>query len=261
MSREMESQGRQKLFASPGWGERMRLARRRAHLTLDEVGKALGITGGAVSRWESESSYPSRKNYEAFAQLVDVDVSWLQFAVSAKREAEGGRRIPLRSPWAPDQNLGATIEARLPCSPSAFAIEALGGTQVGWNYYQIGDIMVIDPEISPTPGDMVLQVATNGDPSLGIYWPSNSFNVMAGQFLQALKSKFGKLPPSEVNHKVLDTVEEFSRLLPRRASDRADPSSYEAETGQRILGVVVEHTRRRYGRDFNRSNIEPRTQG
>lgn len=252
------AQARQdKLWPITGWGERMHLARMRAGLTLDEVGKALGITGGAVSRWESENSYPSRKNLEEFARLVDVDASWLQFALSV-RQVHDRRRVPMRNPWALEQGdiPVAAIECQYPCSPTAFAIEAFAEA-VG--SIRAGDILVIDPEVKPEYGDLVLVMAEQG-PAIRIYWPQDAFGEMAKRFLDAVQSKLPKdtkerLRTLEIERIIL----KFRAEIPVSVKDSNVVATYEAVNAVRVVGVVIQHTRPRYSKIIHRE-VKPDTQ-
>ena len=54
----------------PTMGDRLRFARESAELPLEAVGEALGITGSAVSQWETGKTCPSRKSLVQFAELV-----------------------------------------------------------------------------------------------------------------------------------------------------------------------------------------------
>lgn len=105
------SGGNGKLFFADEFGQRLRSARKRAALTLGEVASVLGVSEAAVSRWESESNYPSRRNAEAFGRLVGADPTWLltgihppsntgdaaltpkRFYLICERRVDGGLRI------------------------------------------------------------------------------------------------------------------------------------------------------------------------
>ena len=63
----------------PVMGDRLRFARESADLSLEGVGEALGISGSAVSQWETGRTYPSRKSLLQFAELTGFGAMWLEF--------------------------------------------------------------------------------------------------------------------------------------------------------------------------------------
>ena len=242
----------EKLWSTEGFGERMHLARKRAGLTLDDVGKALGITGGAVSLWESNQNFPSRQRLEEFAKLTGVEASWLQFGVTASRFGpDKAQRVPIRNPWAlgnetASQDSPFTIEVRSPCSPSAFAIEIFDGLAPA--EYKVGDIIVIDPEAEPVFGDVVL-VGEKGAPRLKYYWPKNSFSVLAAQFYKAVRTRLAEkdIKPHLLAYELERIIQEHEQLIPLKGAFSAysEGQINRATSGTRGLGVAVEHTRQR----------------
>lgn len=57
--------------------QRLRAAREAADLTLDAVGKAVGVTAQAVYRWEKGSSLPSSDRIVRLARVLDVTPDYL----------------------------------------------------------------------------------------------------------------------------------------------------------------------------------------
>jgi len=243
----------EKLWSTEGFGERMHLARKRAGLTLDDVGKALGITGGAVSLWESNQHFPSRQRLEEFAKLTGVEATWLQFGVTTSRFGPGkAQRVPILNPWAlgnetASQDSPFTIEVRSPCSPSAFAIEIFDGLAMA--EYKVGDIIVIDPEAEPVFGDVVLEMGEKGAPKLKYYWPKNSFSVLAAQFYKAVRARLAEkdIKPNLLGFELERIIEEHEKLVPLKGAFSAYSEGQIGQftSGTRGLGVAVEHTRQR----------------
>lgn len=58
-------------------GERIRVARARAKLTLKDVGEECGVTAQAVKKWEDGASMPSSSNFIKLCGLLDVSSEWL----------------------------------------------------------------------------------------------------------------------------------------------------------------------------------------
>ena len=58
-------------------GARLRDLRRRRGLTLDQVGRSLGVTRACVCQWETGKSYPQRKFIPELARSLDTSVAYL----------------------------------------------------------------------------------------------------------------------------------------------------------------------------------------
>ena len=60
-----------------GIGERIREARKAKGLTLEELGKQVGVSHASVSRWESDERTPRIEHLFRLSVLLDVDVNYL----------------------------------------------------------------------------------------------------------------------------------------------------------------------------------------
>ena len=58
-------------------GARLRELRRRRGLTLDEVGRNIGVTRACVCQWESGKSYPQRKFIPELARTLETSAAYL----------------------------------------------------------------------------------------------------------------------------------------------------------------------------------------
>ena len=170
-------------------GDRLRFARESAALSLEGVGEALGITRSAVSQWETGKTYPSRKSLVQFAELTSFAVVWLESgSVSVRTRDESiwshnSATVPLIAPSqaAGEGDLraflgelylrfstalasGAThkgaadlpdmVTTRFPCSMTGgYALEVFDRRNA--TEYEVGDIVILDAEVEPEPGDMV----------------------------------------------------------------------------------------------------------
>ena len=81
--RDGDSVHEQLLQDSITLGTRLRDLRRRRGLTLDEVGRSLGVTRACVCQWESGKSYPQRKFIPELARSLDTSVAYLVAGDSA----------------------------------------------------------------------------------------------------------------------------------------------------------------------------------
>jgi transcriptional regulator with XRE-family HTH domain len=196
----------------PTMGDRLRFARESAELSLEAVGEALGITGSAVSQWETGKTYPSRKSLVQFAELTSFAGVWLESgSVSMRTRDESiwshnSAMAPLITPsQAADEgdlraflgelylkfsramasganhNKAATdrphiVNTMFPCSMTGgFALEIFDRRNA--TDYEIGDIVVLDAEVEPVPGDMVF-AAVEKRPVFAKYLPRGQHIVL-----------------------------------------------------------------------------------
>lgn len=60
-----------------GYGNRIKAAREAAHMTQEELGHKVGMTGVAIMRYEKEQREPSLQVIEDLASVLDVSISYL----------------------------------------------------------------------------------------------------------------------------------------------------------------------------------------
>lgn len=61
-------------------GERLRVARARARMTLRAVGDAVGVTPQAVKKYEDDEAMPRSSVFIALCKTLDVSADWLMDA-------------------------------------------------------------------------------------------------------------------------------------------------------------------------------------
>lgn len=59
------------------FGERLRVARARARMSLRAVGEQVGVTGQAVKKYEDDVAMPSSKVLLNLCECLDVSMEWL----------------------------------------------------------------------------------------------------------------------------------------------------------------------------------------
>lgn len=69
--------------------ERIAIRRKAVGLSQSQLGKAVGVTGSAVSQWERGLDSPRPDKLERLARALEVDVGWL---LTGQNGAPLGRR-------------------------------------------------------------------------------------------------------------------------------------------------------------------------
>lgn len=163
-------------------------ARRRAQkMSQDELARRIGITRVSISKWESGLNQPKGRYLNDLAAALGVTVEWLLTGEGSASEASGepripgyhnvepavifqGKRIPILSyvqagNWremceqatAFDGNV-EYVSAGGEIGPYGFGLWLRGDSMVP--LFKEGDLIIVDPDESPQPGDYV--VAKNG---------------------------------------------------------------------------------------------------
>jgi SOS-response transcriptional repressor LexA len=206
-------------------GTRLRTLRKQRKLTQGQLGKALGVSDVTVGYWERDLNVPGGKSLTKLAQYLGVSEGFLLYG--QEDDANVGpapvtaQQIPIISyvqagAWSPEcdaRNLDGTVDYILTSefhSYSTFALKVKGKSMEP--DFVEGDVIIVDPELHPGPGDYV--VAKNGSD----------------------EATFKKYRARGVS----DTGEEIFELIPLN-EDYAVRNS--AKEKIRIVGVVVEHRR------------------
>ncbi|AUU85065.1 LexA family protein [Leclercia sp. LSNIH1] len=206
-------------------GTRLKELRKQRKLTQGQLGKALGVSDVTIGYWERDLNVPGGKSLTKLAQYLGVTEGFLLYG--REDEANVGpapvaaQQIPIISyvqagAWSPEcdaRNLDGTVEYILTSefhSYSTFALKVKGKSMEP--DFVEGDVIIIDPELRPGPGDFV--VAKNGGD-------------------EATFKKYRARGISE-------TGEEIFELVPLN-EDYAIRNS--AKEKIHVVGVVVEHRR------------------
>lgn len=157
--------------------ERIKELRKRHGLTQRKLGELIGATGPSVSQWESGDVSPSADYLVALAKVFGVSAHWLSTGKGSPELSNvepavipQGRRIPILSyvqagQWremceqatAFDGNV-EYVNASVDIGPCGFGLWLRGDSMTP--LFNEGDLVIIDPDEAPRPGDYV--VATNG---------------------------------------------------------------------------------------------------
>ena len=206
-------------------GTRLRTLRKQRKLTQGQLGKALGVSDVSVGYWERDLNVPGGKSLTRLANYLGVTESFLLYG--QEDDANVGpapviaRQIPIISyvqagAWSPEcdaRNLDGTVEYVLTTelhSYSTFALKVKGKSMEP--EFVEGDVIIVDPELRPGPGDYV--VAKNGSD----------------------EATFKKYRARGIS----DNGEEIFELIPLNEDYAVRNSAKEKIS---IIGVVVEHRR------------------
>ena len=207
-------------------GDRLRFARESAELSLEGVGEALGITGSAVSQWETGKT-PFKEVAASVRRAHGFRCYWLEFGAGDAQARDKklwlySNMVPLITPsQAADANdirtflagfhkelqLGPlhtlsadfppVITSRFPCSiAGGFALEIFDRRNA--TEYEIGDIIILDADEEPVPGDMVFAaIDVEKRPVFAKYLPRGRHTI-----LKPLNSDWGGEVMGPVTSKV-----------------------------------------------------------
>lgn len=202
---------------------------KRTELGLSQarLAKAIGVSSVTVSKWESGLNHPKGGHLLALAKTLNVTPEWLTTG-RGTATASNVQSVPIGSALVP---VLSYVQAG--CWKEDCAVSALdGGTEyVSTNFtdtqslfalrikgdsmepeFKEGDLIIVDGDISPCPGDYV--VAKNGGD----------------------ESTFKKYRPRGHN----DNGQEYYELQPLNSDYPAMRSDM---TTIKIIGVMVEHRR------------------
>lgn len=154
-------------------GNRIRTLRKDRRLTQKQLGKAVGVSDVTVGYWEKDLNTPGGKSLTNLASYLGVSESYLLYGKEDDSNVSpafvGGMRIPIISyvqagNWTTGseaKSLEGTTEFILTTgnfSRSTFALKIKGKSMEP--EFVEGDLIIVDPDLSPMPGDYV--VASNG---------------------------------------------------------------------------------------------------
>lgn len=201
----------------------VRAARNKSGKSQEALASALGVTKGNVSAWENGRHKPKLEQVLAISRITGHPPPPELAGYNVAPAPVGSLRIPLISyvqagVWTGVVDNYAPGDAEdflltdLELSGSAFALEIKGDSMLP--EFKPGDRVIIDPNVSPQPGDYV--VAKNGEE----------------------EATFKKYRPRSVNERG-ETVFELVPLNEDYPSMRSDV------TPIRIVGTMVEHRKYR----------------
>jgi len=150
-------------------GERIRLRRKSLNLTQKSVAEKISVSHVAISQWEKEETLPRGENLLRLAEVLGCAPAWLVDGdgpiLTVQTQVHAGLPVLVREQiagWlaeAPQVEITERVQTDRPCSATSFAV-TLWDNALSPQCLR-GDLLIIDPELSPLPGDLVLALSDN----------------------------------------------------------------------------------------------------
>jgi transcriptional regulator with XRE-family HTH domain len=205
------------------FADRVKSARKAARLSQEAVGRLVGVSGQAVYSWEIGRTKPEADHLAALAKLLGVSASYLLTGGTPELtlgqmqpSSPSGRVVPRFAPVDAvndaRERVIAQIHTHFPCGPRSYVVALWDDSNAP--EYMAGDQVVLDPDLSVTPGDMVL--ASRGPKRLPFF----------GRYVRRFE-----------NGQTIELVEHLNPLW--------GSISLTTDDTTRVHAVMTEHARRR----------------
>ena len=158
-----------------GIGSRIRYARDRAGMTQEALGQRCHVSRAAIAQWENGTTLPSLAHLQMAADALGVWVSWItgeNDGNASQPMAAPGYTVPVidtvvagawgkvTDPYPPGRGMDILITERH-LGPAAFGL-VIHGTSMTPEF-EDGDKIIVDPDITPVPGDFVVAKLDDAD--------------------------------------------------------------------------------------------------
>ena len=163
-------------------GQRIRDSRQAAGLTQETLAGKCGVSRAAVAQWEGAITKPSLDHLQKAAEALGVWLSWLTVGDDAPPShlppfspaQSDRRRVPvidfvhagkwdqIGEPYEPGGM--EIITTGLDVGSRAFALIISGDSMLP--EFRRGDKIIVDPEVSPKPGDFVIAKLEGDDEAM-----------------------------------------------------------------------------------------------
>ncbi|KAB7669742.1 helix-turn-helix domain-containing protein [Plesiomonas shigelloides] len=209
-------------------GERIKAERKKLKLSQEQFGKRLEkrVTGATVSDWERNITEPSGNNLNNICKLTGVTADYILHGSNSPHENVTstpltGRRVPVLNyvqagAWKEasdyrmyDGNI-EWIEADWDYSDNTFGLVVVGDSMAP--DFLEGDVLVIDPNVDPLPGDFV--VAKNGqDEATFKRYRPKGFNDQGIEYFELVPSNenYPKMRSDKQEIRIIGTMMEYRR--------------------------------------------------
>lgn len=200
-------------------GDRIRLRRKSLQLTQKQLAQQVKVSHVAISQWEKEETLPRGENLLRLAEALGCAPSFLidgDGPVFSESAYAGLHQIPLLAQHDIAQWLTDAASVRhellmhndMALSQQSFAFRVV--EQAMAPEILRGDVVIIDPSLTPQPGDCVL--ALQQKVALLRTWRQRSSENGVTQFeLAPANINFPELHSSRDNLKLIGTLVELRR--------------------------------------------------
>lgn len=213
------------------FGGRLNEARKNKQMSQESLAKQLGVSKQAVSNWENNQNHPDSKKLKSISQVLGVDINWLLTGARKGLNLDTGRStrageviiyslkdISDLESSKNDGNIRPSLVSYFEASTSSFAI-TIEDNSMSPEFIE-GDVVIIDPEVSPVPGDKVCSLVDGMEDALFRIYKSSGLKLINN----SEKSQFSLLPINNNwasinisgNGKILGVMVEHRK--PRRSS-------------------------------------------
>lgn len=157
--------------------ERIRELRKKHGLTQQKLGELIGVKKSSISQWENDEHSPSGDNLAQLSKVFGVSAHWLATGKGSPELSNvepavipQGNRVPILSyvqagNWREMCEQATTFDGNVEyvsaggeIGPYGFGLWLRGDSMLP--QFKEGDLVIVDPDESPQPGDYV--VAKNG---------------------------------------------------------------------------------------------------
>lgn len=159
----------------------IRDGRRRLGMSEQQFADAIGVSRGAVQQWEkADGTAPKRANQPRVAELLGISIAELVTgqaggdAVAAARhvvpllpDAEAYTYSTQGSDVSQMPRFYETVPVTVPVKRRTYALRVSGDSMVGdrGDSFPEGSVIVVEPELAPQPGDYVIAVDNEHQPT------------------------------------------------------------------------------------------------
>lgn len=178
--------------------DRIRNKRKEMKLTQQKLGDLVGVSKTTVSQWEKGDYSPNGENLSSLARVLGVSIQWIldgkgdDSFENVKPVSLGARQIPvlsyvqagllteLQEISQPDGEL-EYVQADEDLGEGAFAMR-INGDSMQPDFSE-GDLVIIDPDIEPVPGDFVAAKNGSDEATFKKYRP-RGFNPSGAEYFE-----------------------------------------------------------------------------
>lgn len=211
-------------------GDRIRARRKELRLTQKDLASRVGVSHVAISQWEKDETAPRGDNLLRLSDALGCAPSYLNSGDGSESNVAPAtvdfRTVPIISYvqagyWTAERTIRSIegdiefLHTNMDLSDSAFTLIIKGDSMKP--EFREGDAVVIDPEVTPLPGDFV--VAKNGEEE-ALFKKYRPRGVIDGQDvfeLVPLNEDYPTMRSDQVPIRIIGTMVEHRRYRKRRS--------------------------------------------